>query len=754
MVSVGIISAPYAALADPGKVMGPVDEHAYVDWLKNQSMLTMAGRRAGQFTGTGSVWQKPFAMANPVAAVEKASVWFTAYPISMITKPGCSFLGTLADPGLWAAFENIGIDAVHTGPVKRAGGLSGRDVTPSVDGNFDRISTDIDGVFGTEEEFRRLCEVASAHGGIVIDDIVPGHTGKGADFRLAEMNVDDYAGIYHMVEIPAKDWHLLGDVPAGKDSINLDQEAEERLEAAGYIIGRLQRVIFHEPGIKDTNWSATASVVGADGLQRRWVYLHYFKEGQPTINWLDPTFAGMRLVIGDALHSLLDLGTKALRLDANGFLGIEMNPQDGAPAWSEGHPLSGAVNQLIASMVRKVGGFTFQELNLSIDDIKNTCEHGADLSYDYVSRPAYHHAMATGDTEFLRLALNAAMHHGVQPVSLVHGMQNHDEVTYELVHFAKTHAQDTFVFRGADFSGAELALQIRSELVERLTGQTAPYNAIFTTNGIASTTATVITAALGYDDLSTLTPTDVERIKQAHLLLAMFNALQPGVFALSGWDLCGMLTLERSKVSRLLAGGDTRWIHRPAYDLMDHDPATGESPSKIPRGSSLYGSLPQQLADPNSFASALRDILTVRRRYRIATGAQLDVPPVTDKALLVMVHRLDAIRLHVTALNFSGQPLAGLVRSEHLPPAGVVTDMFTDQMIAKVDDGRSFTVGLGAYGGRSLLITNNDPSTGPEFAARLTQPYVAVAAGGHAPPILTTRVKTPTTGRTDLVSIS
>ena len=70
--------------------------------------------------------------------------------------------------------------------------------------------------------------------------------------------------------------------------------------------------------------------------------------------------------------------------------------------------LSEAANQMIASMVRKVGGFTFQELNLAIDDIKNTSELGADLSYDYVSRPAYHHALATGDTEFLRLTLSTA----------------------------------------------------------------------------------------------------------------------------------------------------------------------------------------------------------------------------------------------------------------------------------------------------------------------------------------------------------
>ena len=556
----------------------------YVRWLKQESMLANASAIAGQFSGVGEVWQSPFAIPNPAAAMEKSSVWFTAYPISMITKPGHSFLSTLGDEELWLAFEAIGINAVHTGPLKRAGGIFGWEATPSVDGHFDRISTQIDGVFGTDVEFRRLCEVAAAHGGIVIDDIVPGHTGKGADFRLAEMGVGDYPGIYHMVEIPPKDWQLLPEVPAGKDSVNLDSEAEDRLQRAGYIVGRMQRVIFHDPGVKDTNWSATAPVTGPDGVERRWVYLHYFKDGQPSINWLDPTFAGMRLVIGDALHALGDLGAGALRLDANGFLGVEKSAEGGAPAWSEGHPLSDAVNQLIASMVRKVGGFTFQELNLSIDDIKKTAERGADLSYDFVNRPAYAHAMATGDTEFLRLTLNAALHHGLQPIRLVHALQNHDEMTYELVHFATVHKDDIFSFRRAELTGGELAVKIRSELIERLTGEAAPYNATFTTNGIASTTATIIAATLGYTDLTNLSQEQIEKIKQAHLLLAMFNAWQPGVFALSGWDLCGMLTLERSKVSWLLASGDTRWIHRAAYDLMDYQPEASESPSRMPRG--------------------------------------------------------------------------------------------------------------------------------------------------------------------------
>jgi trehalose synthase len=682
----------------------------YVRWLQQKSMLADASRIAGQFSGIADMWQSPFATPNPTAVVGKSSVWFTAYPISMITKPGHSFLSTLGDDDLWRVFEAIGINAVHTGPLKRAGGVFGRELTPSVDGQFDRISTQIDEVFGSELEFRRLCEVAATHGGIVLDDIVPGHTGKGPDFRLAEMNVGDYPGIYHMVEIPPQDWHLLPAVLPGRDSVNLNSEAEGRLQRAGYIVGRLQRVIFQDPGIKDTNWSATAPVAGPDGVERRWVYLHYFKDGQPSINWLDPTFAGMRLVIGDALHSLGHLGAGALRLDANGFLGVERSADGDGPAWSEGHPLSEAANQLIASMVRKVGGFTFQEQNLSIDDIKKTSERGADLSYDFVNRPAYAHALAIGDTEFLRLTLNAALQHGLQPIRLVHALQNHDEMTYELVHFAIRHKDEIFRFRGSELTGGELAIKIRNELIERLTGEAAPYNAIFTTNGIASTIATIIAAALGYTDITHLSQAQIEKIKQVHLLLAMFNALQPGVLALSGWDLCGLLTLERSKIARLLASGDTRWIHRAAYDLMDYRPEATESPSKMPRGSSLYGSLPEQLQDANSFASRLRDILAVRTRYRISTSVQVDVPDVPNKAMLVMVHQLDTSQIQVTVLNFSGQPIAGSVESEHLAPGAAVIDMFSNQVIAEIDHEHSFAVSLEPHQGMSLLTVR--PATG------------------------------------------
>ena len=96
-------------------------------------------------------------------------------------------------------------------------------------------------------------------------------------------------------------------------------------------------------------------------------------------------------------------------------------------------------------------------------------------------------------------------------------------------------------------------------------------------------------------------------------------------------------------------------------------------------------------------------MLAVRTRYRIATSVQVDVPEVSNKAMLVMVHRLDTRQLQVTVLNFSSQPIAGSVKSQHLPPSSAVIDMFTDQLIAEVDPQHTFAVSLEPHQGMSLL---------------------------------------------------
>ncbi|WP_426139426.1 maltose alpha-D-glucosyltransferase [Pseudomonas sp. DWP3-1-2] len=679
----------------------------YVDWLVEQSMLNAAKQRAKLYSGQGRLWQRPFAEARPRDASAIASVWFTAYPASIVTREGGSVLEALGDEALWHALSEIGIQGIHNGPLKTSGGLQGRQRTPSIDGNFDRISFGIDPDLGTEAQLLSLSRIAAAHNAVMIDDVIPSHTGKGADFRLAEMAYEDYPGLYHMVEIREEDWHLLPDIPEGRDAVNLLPEVVDLLKEKHYIVGQLQRVIFFEPGVKETDWSATAIVQGVDGKARRWVYLHYFKDGQPSLNWLDPSFAAQQMIIGDALHAIDVMGARVLRLDANGFLGVERKAEGNA--WSESHPLSITGNQLLGGAIRKAGGFSFQELNLTLDDIASMSHGGADLSYDFITRPAYQHALLTGNTEFLRLMLRQVHAFGIDPASLIHALQNHDELTLELVHFWTLHAHDTYHYQGQTFPGNILREHIREEMYERLTGEHAPYNLKFVTNGVACTTASIITAALGIRDLEAITDADIQKIQHIHLLLVMFNAMQPGVFALSGWDLVGALTLPAEQVQHLMQDGDTRWIHRGAYDLVDLDPEAEFSAGNMPRPKTLYGSLIDQLKRPDSFASQLKKILAVRRAYDIAASKQILIPDVLHPGLLIMVHELPAGKgTQITALNFSSEPVVETLHLADVAP-GPVVDIINERVEGDLTEQGEFTITLDPYEGLALRVVSALP---------------------------------------------
>ncbi|WP_181704954.1 maltose alpha-D-glucosyltransferase [Chthonobacter rhizosphaerae] len=681
----------------------------YVEWLLERSMLDHARKLTKRYVGQGRFWNNPYAEARPRAASAIASVWFTAYPASLITRDGETVLQTLGDPSLWRCLSAVGVQGVHTGPMKLAGGYRGTTYTPTVDGNFDRISFDIDPAFGTEEEFVAMSRTAAAHNAIIIDDIIPAHTGKGADFRLAEIAYGDYPGLYHMIEIREEDWPLLPEVAEGRHAVNLPPAVVDQLKDKGYIVGQLRRVIFFEPGIKETDWSATDVVVGVDGVARRWVYLHYFKEGQPSLNWLDPSFAAPQMIIGDAMHSIDVLGARGLRLDANGFLGVERQPA--GPAWSEGHPLSVVGNQLIGGMVRKAGAFSFQELNLTVDDIAAMSKGGADLSYDFITRPAYHHAILTRDTEFLRLMLRTVLDYGIDPASLIHAMQNHDELTLELVHFWTLHANDTYSLGGKNWPGHLLRDHIRTEMYERLTGENAPYNLRFVTNGVSCTTASVITAALGIRDLDAIGEAESRLIRRVHLLLAMFNAFQPGVFAVSGWDLVGALPLPADAVRDMMADGDTRWIERGAYDLGNVDPEATHSRAGLPKARMLYGPLPVQLQDPDSFASQLKRLLAVRQAYGIHASRQVAIPDVANPSVLLMVHDLpDGRGLQVTALNFGPDPVEETVSVPGVQP-GPVVDMVEETIVGDVSPAGDFALRLEGFEGKSLRIVSAIPQT-------------------------------------------
>src|SRR5205085_3789941 len=141
----------------------------------------------------------------------------------------------------------------------------------------------------------------------------------------------------------------------------------------------------------------------------------------------------------------------------------------------------------------KLGGFTFQELNLTLEDLQAMSKGGADLSYDFVTRPAYQHALVTGDAGFLRLMLSLEQRYGIDPAALIHALQNHDELTLELVHFLPPHADERFAFRGQQVTGEELRNTVIAEMHASLLA--VPYN-LKAANGVSCGTASLVAAAL------------------------------------------------------------------------------------------------------------------------------------------------------------------------------------------------------------------------------------------------------------------
>src|SRR5437899_12260031 len=125
-------------------------------------------------------------------------------------------------------------------------------------------------------------------------------------------------------------------------------------------------------------------------------------------------------------------------------------------------------------------------------------------------------------------------------------------------------------------------------MLSRLLGPSAPYN-LEAANGVACTTATVAAAAIGIRDVGRLTEAQRRDIQRAHLLVAMYNAMQPGIFALSRSDLGGALTLPAQPVKTPLPDGDTRSINRRSYDPLGTNPGALKQTADPHPAQALHG---------------------------------------------------------------------------------------------------------------------------------------------------------------------
>jgi hypothetical protein len=131
------------------------------------------------------------------------------------------------------------------------------------------------------------------------------------------------------------------------------------------------------------------------------------------------------------------------------------------------------------------------------------------------------------------------------------------------------------------------------------------------------------------------------------------------------------------------------------------------SAAGLPRAVALYGPLPKQLEQPDSFASQLARMLKVRAELRLYAARVVDVPAVQSKGLLVLVHELpDNGGLEVTAINFAAAPVAELVPVRGARADATAKDVLDPKTpsLPITADG-NLQLRLNAYECRALRIT-------------------------------------------------
>ena len=229
----------------------------------------------------------------------------------------------------------------------------------------------------------------------------------------------------------------------------------------------------------------------------------------------------------------------------------------------------------------------------------------------------------------------------------MHALQNHDEITYELVPPRPTSrrprrrtarpspSRKTSVAIFAPRCAAQ-GLDRAGESDRSANLERKP-NAFFnkeSSNGLCTTIPGLhrrkASAARSLDEAAT---------RKAELILQRppvssprSTRSQPGVFALSGWDLVGALPVPECDLPQvLLNAGDTpreadkkdyRWVNRGAYRLLstfgEPTPGSAYGVFALPEAQALYGPLDKQREDPASFFHQMRRLLELR--------VQLDLP--------------------------------------------------------------------------------------------------------------------------------
>lgn len=595
---------PSITRADPG----------YMQWLEKQSLLGSGAELARVVSGSQLGWRSPTLPPDPDNLLRAADTWLLVHPMALIADGTPSAFAILAQPRAQELLRRTGARGLYVAPSGGAGAIWAYDRSATLTGD-DTIQHGFSEAAGSDDEFLRLRRLTDNSRMLLGTDIIPAATGMGPDFFLAARNVREYPGAYCLVEIPRDLWPYMPASASEWQARPLTRAQHDLLAEKGLLPPSLSRDLLSwaRPG----GWAVTGEVRGADGTLRRWAYRHAGRYDMPVLHWDDPSAAARRILSSSIIQQIGLRGMALTGFRVEPLTGLDPLPRVayGAPGHAPALEPAPTAALSLGRETRRYGGWAWQRDRLPLPLLARTLHESADVAEDTVTSPAAEHALLTGDARPLRALLDDALRLGIDMRRLVHATPGPEGVDYALPQLAPG-----MLPSDATAGNAALADDMRAAMRTRasLWASTMPLGGAG--DMLPVTGAGLAALGAGFSHADAARADARETIRQGHLALVFFKAMQPGLLVLHGQDLAGALPLDW----HVMADSEERWdpalAPRGAYALYRTARTTVLTKQGMPRAPVAYPTPDEQLHDPHSFLNGVHAITAMRERTGIAAG--------------------------------------------------------------------------------------------------------------------------------------
>jgi len=584
----------------------------HLQWLERQSLLGAAPDLTAQVSGSELLWRNSGATMRPHLLLEAAPNWLALHPYSLASNQ--VFFRALSASPLTKHMQQMGFQGLFIAPAGERGDIWTKDLQPVSDGD-NVVSLRFDAALGEEGDFTRLAEQLEQKGIQIGGELPPAATGLGPDFFLQARRATRFDGLYAMLPVPQKDWHLLPELPDEWECLPLRPAVIESLTTSGLLPPLLyrDRLPWATPG----GWAVTGEVRGADGQNRRWVYRYQGHPLRPVLLWQDPSGRARRIFSAAAIQhvGLQRQSLAGLRMEA--LMGLDVTGDSSHGHNSDQYSPGLEALDSTAREIHRYGGWAMQDDVLPPSLTPTVLAGATDFTREAAVPAAAALALLCEDAGPLADIMQRLLASGVDQSRLARGLHQWQAVDWRPL----------------------LDLPHGSELIQK-----AQKAAGATTQSmrLKASPAALAALALGLDVTAAPRSEYNAALRQAVLLLLSWRLGLPGLAFISPQELTGALALDVSTADH-------------PFGLTPLWNAAGHIPGSAPPLPLVFGPLEMQWADSGSFLHDVARLLQNRQKYGLATGKVLQTihePP----GCLTVVSSLPSGGYWLLAANFSSQP--------------------------------------------------------------------------------------------------